>query len=342
MTTSGSELGREAATCHLALRVTSIPADRLSALKTAFASRLREPRTRRCALDGLGRVVGQSFDLRAEVSSWVEDDDEGVRVAAKRTARLLGAIRDAHARSLAPRMILVARCGEEFRSAHPALGYPSAVEELGPEGSGCLRGGDLPLHDPTGAFSIAYKAAPGLTGRNTGYRLVGREVGAPPDDTSEVVMDQSGLVKYNVASSGVRKTALLFPPTSLPNRLADCLSAEFGSLDFAAANENIARRCSLPKGFFEGDRVLRSDGYTLHYEFRRGPHGIDGFELSVRPDRFGEGGVRSYLVVGRQTRSGRTLEAHVTAENRPARTSDPRLPDCEIKDDLCASDPDYF
>lgn len=345
MMSSRSELAREAATCHLAHTVNPLPDDRFSALKTAFAERRREGRTRGCALEGLGRVVGQSFDLRAEVNSWTTDSNEGVREAARKTTRLLDAIRAAHIAhilSLAPKMMRVARCAAVFRSAHPTEGYPAAVEELGSERAGCLPAGDLPLDDPTGAFSIVYARVPDGTGRNIGYRVEGREVGAPADDTSEFVMDQSGLLKFHFTSSGVTKTALYFPPSFLPNRLVACLTSEFGNQDVGAARENIELRCSLSKGAFESDHALRTDGFTLRYEFREGPRGIDGFELSVRPDRFGEGGVRSYLVVGRQTPSGRTLEVHVTAENRPARLSDPRPSDCEIRDNRCASDPDYY
>jgi hypothetical protein len=55
------------------------------------------------------------------------------------------------------------------------------------------------------------------------------------------------------------------------------------------------------------------------------PHGktpADGYDLHVRPVRYGESGIRSYLMTAGQT--------HVTWENRAATVEDPLVEECEI------------
>jgi hypothetical protein len=89
-------------------------------------------------------------------------------------------------------------------------------------------------------------------------------------------------------------------------------------------NPNAARLVILAPGF---ERYNTAAVYNLLY-VPRGKRPLDGYDLYAWPMRYGDSGLRSYLLSGD--------EIHVTTENRRATASDPLAPACEIHPVPCA------
>jgi len=241
----------------------------------------------------------------------------------------------------APMLMKVARCTHEFRTARPELGYPASLEQVGPSGTRCLSDDEAGLRDPSDGYVIDYVPGRSADGRITSYLVTGDERSPDSEHWSSYSMDESGLMKYGWAGARLaRTTHLYFPLGRNPDMLVDCLSRKLGTSSPGEAEAYLRDQCLQYAGTYGDTGSLRAQGHMVHYTFHVDPNGrIEGFDVTVRPITYGVSGVRSYLIVVRKPAGHeRALHVHVTAENRPADTSDPSPRDCEIHSDDCPAE----
>jgi len=229
--------------------------------------------------------------------------------------------------AVAAAMLWIHGAAQRYRLRHRDAGYPASLadiardEALGDKSSPPAFKAVL----ATGVWSgyrVQYRALPGGDGVVKAYELTA--IPLPPADTPKspqaagflhgarsYFSDQTGELHWARGTVGAGS-----PVESI-------IGHEMGQARLLLDNDWVWQ------GGFPAE--LRSDihfaadyGYLLTYRPERGAAGLrDKFRLEARPFRYGETGLRSYLL----DESG---VVHATPEPRPARLDDPMADDCEL------------
>jgi hypothetical protein len=236
-------------------------------------------------------------------------------------------------------MFTLVKCSREFALLHPKAGYPESLQELDPQGTGCLPEGLL--SGTYKGFSLSYQT--GLrdaNGRITGFTMKAEQTSPHGPDFSVMSTDESGLVVYSFQGPhGKGGQSLYSPAADSIDMLLNCVrnaSSEKGR-DVNQADlwvqQCLRNQTVVTKG--RGRWGL----YDFAYKFERSESGdISGSIMDVRPHAYGIGGIRSYLMVDRLAASGaHTFRVYATPEDRRANTSDPFAKMCEIRWGACTS-----
>jgi hypothetical protein len=244
---------------------------------------------------------------------------------------------------VAPDMLAIDKCSQEFAASHPERGYPESLMQLGPSGTGCLPA--ALMQGQIKGFSIIYQAgAKDSGGKIGGYAVKALESSPKGKDVSGIFSDESGLVRLRFdGPHGMRSTIAYFPGQATFSRLLDCLwdaslNSSFRLLDEhgdrVVTDRDLYVRHSLWEHPFTDKRKLSSDGYNFEYSFTSEKDGtINGFTVEVRPQRYGISGVRSYLAIATidPRTSRRSLNIHATPQDRSATLDDAMTQPGEIK-----------
>jgi hypothetical protein len=235
---------------------------------------------------------------------------------------------------LAPDMVTVAKCAENFASSHPDFGYPQSIAQLGPQGTACLP--EAVLNSPYKGFALAYQpGAKDAEGKITEYAATARETKPNGPDVTSIFTNEFGLIRYRYdGPHGKGGTYVYFPAQHPLQELLRCLqNATNGPTTYltSQANETISdpdenvSRCLGPD-MHPAEHKFAHSGYDFHYTIQTGSAGTTiGFTIAARPDPYGASGIRSYYAVANfdKSKSRNTLNIYATPENRPATPNDP-------------------
>jgi hypothetical protein len=242
-------------------------------------------------------------------------------------------------------MMTINKCSQDFARSNPEKGYPEALGQLGPQGSGCVP--QAVLAGQVKGFTITYEpAAKDVNGKIGGYKVVAREAAPVVKDIGSIFTDESGLVRIHfdgltsdlpgpstslgpllecvrkIASGGVRIKGVLISDEDEVMRT--CMgSALVAKHTYQLSTNNI--------GAYLGLGV-----YNFEYNLNTGKSGeVTSFTVEARPKPYGVAGVRSYLAVETIDQSkgggfGSSLDVYATPEDRPATVNDPLATASEV------------
>jgi len=207
----------------------------------------------------------------------------------------------------------VDKCAIRYAGQHQGH-YPDGLQELGPDGSGCLP------EDITRGSSDGVKLT--YLPRGTGFGVLADSHSFwrnGPRRVGLVYSDQSGIIRVNVDK----------------NRLNSSGAELYDTEGSAPATLKVAARCLIqhgppypadvhalsgPQGCLAAGGTwtlqqddLRGNGYVLTYEAKG--NGVSGFHINARPDPYGRWGLRSFYVDD-------STVVRATPEDRPANAQD--------------------
>jgi hypothetical protein len=242
---------------------------------------------------------------------------------------------------LGENMFKLVKCSRQFATQHPMSGYPESLDQVGPNGTGCL-----PEDSVTGfykGFSVSYH--PGMRsahGTIDSFTINAEQAVPHGPDFTTMSTDESGFVLYKYEGPHGKGIPLSYSPgESAIETLVGCLSnaVNQNQSDLPQSAQDF-QKCLGNSYIFTKVRSGEVGAYTFAYNFEHNDSGaIDGFTAEVRPRTYGIGGVRSYLIVGKlslhKSASGpptetSSLRVHATPEDRSAKRSDPLANRCEI------------
>ena len=244
---------------------------------------------------------------------------------------------------LAPDIITISKCSQDFAKSHPDVGYPDSLEKVGPRGTGCLSQALMAGQDK--GFTIMYKAgANNGTGRTAGYTIRAQETSPKGQDFGSILTDESGVIRIRYdGPHGKGSTSLYFPQQAQFEQVLHCLEnvtrtpgpwviySDASKAVFADPYDFVRRW--LGDRSFTDIGKFSPGGYEYEYNFVLNPDKmIHGFTLDARPRRYGFVGIRSYLAIA--TTDGPTgrkhLNVYATPQDRAATTNDPLAEAAEI------------
>jgi len=221
------------------------------------------------------------------------------------------------------------KCAYRYAESHPQAGFPSTLRDLGPAGIGCLPA--AMLADRYKGYEIIYQPGPqDSSGKVTSYRVQAIEK-PRAEEYAMISSDQAGLVFVSYPGpKGGGYPYLQAPAQGLIHSLIHCLArAQPGAnvIDKRAVADLYVSKCLEHDGISGGEGRATEGAFNGQYELEFGPGGVTGFILRVGPAVYGEGGIRSYLVVASHVSCVNpervVLRAYATPKDRPATTSDP-------------------
>jgi hypothetical protein len=244
---------------------------------------------------------------------------------------------------LAPDMIAIDKCSQEFAASHSETGYPESLEQLGPQGSDCVP--EALLKGQYKGFTISYEPGPkDADGKVAAYAVKARETSPKGQEVSSMFSDESGRIHYRFdGPHGMGTTIAYFPGQDTFSQLLDCLwDASLNSTfrfidehgDRVVTDRDLYVRHRLWEHPFTDKRKFSSGGHNFAYGFTSENDGtINGFTVDVRPQQYGISGIRSYLAVATiDLRTSRhSFNIHATPQNRSATLADPMTQPGEIK-----------
>ncbi len=112
---------------------------------------------------------------------------------------------------LAPDVLAIDKCSQEFAASHPEAGYPESLGQLGPSGTGCLPA--ALLQGQIKGFTITYEpGAKDSDGKIGGYAVKARETSPKGKDGSSMFSDESGRIHSRFdGPHGMGATIAYFP-----------------------------------------------------------------------------------------------------------------------------------
>ncbi len=117
---------------------------------------------------------------------------------------------------LAPDMIAIDKCSQEFAASHSETGYPESLEQLGPQGTDCV---------PEALLKGQYNE-PGpkdADGKVAAYAVKARETSPKGQEVSSMFSDESGRIHYRFdGPHGMGSTIAYFPGKDAFDRVLDC------------------------------------------------------------------------------------------------------------------------
>lgn len=244
--------------------------------------------------------------------------------------------------ALAENMFKLVKCSRQFATQHPLSGYPESLDQVGPQGTGCL-----PEDSLTGnykGFSVSYH--PGMRsahGTIDGFTINAEQAAPHGPDFTTVSTDESGFVLYKYEGPHGKGIPFSYSPAeSAIDTLVRCMWSYVNQNESnVPQNDQDFQRCLGNRYVFTKVRSGEVGAYTFAYNFEQNDSGaIDGFTAEVRPRTYGIAGVRSYLIVGKysvlKSASGPStitpsLRVHATPEDRSATRPDPLANRCEIE-----------
>src|SRR6266851_6606604 len=244
---------------------------------------------------------------------------------------------------LAPDMIAIDKCSQEFAASHSETGYPESLEQLGPQGTDCVP--EALLKGQYKGFTISYEPGPkDADGKVAAYAVKARETSPKGQEVSSMFSDESGRIHYRFdGPHGMGSTIAYFPGKDAFDRVLDCLwDASINSAwelidehgDRVVTDRDQYVRHRLAERLFTDKRKFSSYGYNFEFGFTNENDGtINGFTVEVRPQQYGIAGIRSYLAVATIDRrsSRNTLSVYATPQDRSATMADPLTQPGEIK-----------
>ena len=244
---------------------------------------------------------------------------------------------------LAPAILVIDKCSQEFAVSHPQTGYPESLEQLGPSGTGCLSA--ALLQGQIKGFTILYQpGAKDSDGKIGGYAVKGRETSPKGLDVSSIISDESGRIHFRSdGPHGMGSTIDYFPGQAAFSLLVDTLwaaslNSSFQIIDahgnrLVRDRDEYVRTCLWEQRFTD-KRQFTSGGLNFEYSFTSENNGtVNGFTVEVRPQQYGISGIRSYLAVATidPHTSLHFFVIHVTPQDRSATLADPMTQPGEVK-----------
>src|SRR5260370_3463885 len=244
---------------------------------------------------------------------------------------------------LAPDVIAIDKCSQEFAASHSETGYPESLEQLGPQGTDCVP--EALLKGPSKGFTISYEPGPkDADGKVAAYAVKARETSPKGQEVSSMFSDESGRIHYRFdGPHGKGTTIAYFPGQDTFSQLLDCLwDASLNSTfrfidehgDRVVTDRDLYVRYRLWEHPFTDKRKFSSGGHNFEYTFTSENDGrLNGFTVDVRPQQYGISGIRSYLAVATiDLRTSRhSLHIHATPQDRSATMADRLTQPGEIK-----------
>ena len=243
---------------------------------------------------------------------------------------------------LGENMFKLVKCSREFATQHPGSGYPESLNQVGPDGTGCL-----PEDSVTGSyngFSVSYH--PGIRnahGTIDSFTINAEQAAPHGPDFSTMSTDESGLVLYKYEGPHGKGIPNSYSPAeSAIETLLRCMWNAFNQNQSSLPeNDQTFQKCLGNRYVFTKVRNGEVGAYTFAYNFEHNDsESIEGFTAEIRPRTYGIGGIRSYLIVGKYSVHKSlgepatvtpSLRVHATADDRPATRSDPLANRCEIE-----------
>jgi len=231
--------------------------------------------------------------------------------------------------SLAPDLLAIHRCNQDFSGAHSDKQYAESLEQLGPQGTQCLSanlaGG------VNNGFTFRYEpGAPSASGAIETYSVRAWETAPKASNWTTIYSDESGLIWYRLERPEGPTRAVLEPlyPGSDFAKVLRCVEERdpthvriYRGNDFLKITnrDEYIRNCIFEATFSSAD-TFSLGRYEYRYRFSEYE-----FEVSARPATYGVNGLRSFLAVGRVGENDRlaTLNVYATPQNRDATTEDP-------------------
>ncbi len=232
--------------------------------------------------------------------------------------------------SIGPEMATINKCTHLFYRLHPEAGYPASLGQMRPQGSGCLP--QALVESKQKGFLLSY--VPGVKdadGKVLGYTLKAVQGNGSPDlDFSVMSSDESGLIRHRIEGLFNRAYPHAYAP--LAETVQDLvLCLRDGTTKYKEGADEYVQQCwgwtYLSRAYVMRAGSVRSACFAITYRFEHDDSGvISGFIATGRPVSYGNDcGIRSYLIEG----AGSTMRMYATAEDRPARRSDPLAKMCE-------------
>ena len=218
-------------------------------------------------------------------------------------------------------------CAHRYAERHPELGFPAGDGQLAEGDARCrveLVAGDAP-------FAPSYAPGPrDARGRVPSFETRVRQRHLPRQRYQTLVASETGIVHVAFGRDATLRDHVTPIQRPVPRMYSACLRhfrREHGArgypVDLTRLQTEVGCAAVEPR---VAPNVVERDGYRFTYE-PVGATGADSlatdYTLHVRPIAYGETGVRSYFIDGRDS-------LWATAAHRPATASDAPVMECEF------------
>ena len=224
------------------------------------------------------------------------------------------------------------KCLQEFAVAAPRTGFPASLTQLGSEGNGCVS--EELAKGTKGPFTIHYKPGPRSdSGVVESFSLAAVETAPKAKSRGTMYTDEGGLIWFGYEDlSGKGHPELIYYPGVEFNVAQNC-AWQAGGTQLRIYDDNreqtttdrvaFARYCMVGANW-EKPGPLNVSGYNYDFKLSERSGQVAGFELNVRPEKYGITALRSYLAIGSFTDDGKRqhLVVHATPQNRAATEQD--------------------